>query len=149
MANLPSRRYDSLLLTNREIPLVTRTSQGTLDVINNIIENTINEYMYVTVSSNNLNDRFTAKTGNIIYVYVITMTTISDVNQLNVQLLDSNGLEIGINKIQEKINGIWRTSITVPDIQTQLGEFAIIQVKYNNKIIPYTKTINNQIMFIN
>ena len=77
------------------------------------------------------------------------MTTISDVNQLNVQLLDSNGLEIGINKIQEKINGIWRTSITVPDIQTQLGEFAIIQVKYNNKIIPYTKTINNQIMFIN
>ena len=68
MANLPSRRYDSLLLTNREIPLVTRTSQGTLDVINNIIENTINEYMYVTVSSNNLNDRFTAITGNIIYV---------------------------------------------------------------------------------
>ena len=61
MANLPSRRYDSLLLTNREIPLVTRTSQGTLDVINNIIENTINEYMYVTVSSSNLNDRLQQK----------------------------------------------------------------------------------------
>lgn len=150
MAYPSNKRFDSMLITNTETPLVTKTRIGDhYKPVHNVIEQEIEEHMYITIHSNNNKSRFIGKSGDTISVYIITMISIDEVPSVKL----SWGQNIMGPASVEKSNGIWIAEFLLPEITSDFHNSILnIHVSYEKNgteiSIPYFPKENNKIQLI-
>lgn len=159
MAYPSNKRFDSMLITNSETPLVTKTRIGDhYKPVHNVIEQEIEEHMYITIHSNNNESRFIGKSGDTISVYIITMISIDEVPSVKLSwgqnIMGPASIDVtSTSGLIEKNNGIWIAEFLLPEITSDFNNSILnIHVSYEKNgreiSIPYFPKENNKIQLI-
>lgn len=149
MAHINTKRFHSLAATNT---VITRSTTGHFESIESIIEDSIENKIFVTVSSNNPENRFKAKTGDTVTILVFTMTNIEKPTITVFPFV--NDTTTWSATVNETPSGtVWIAKLVVPSIdeteKPNLKQFIDIKVETQknneNVVIPYTPIESNRI----
>ena len=153
MAHINTKRFHSLAVNNR---VITHSATGLFESIESVIEDSIEHRIFITVSSNNAENRFKATTGDIITILVFTMTDIDEPTiEIHPFLNDEQETPNSWSAIVDDTpsGSVWIAKFTIPSISesqsTNLKQYIDVRVvtKKNNEpiIVSYTPIEYNRI----
>jgi hypothetical protein len=150
MAHMNTKRFHSLAVTNS---VITRSATDLFDSIESVIEDSIKQRVFITVSSNNATDRFTATTGDIITILVFTM---ADVDEPTIEIhpfIGDTSSSWTATVSNTASGGVWIATREVPSLETpstNLKEYidVIVNIQKNEETVDtvsYTPTEYNRV----
>lgn len=153
MAHINTKRYHALATTNA---VITRSATGHFEPIERVIQDSIEHRIFITMSSNNPENRFKATTGETITILVFTMTNIAQPTITLFPFVNDVTNTWSATVTETPSGTVWIAKLIVPSIdeteKPNLKQFIDIRVETQknneNVVIPYTPIPYNRIQLV-
>lgn len=145
MAHMNTKRFHSLAVTNS---VITRSATDLFDSIESVIEDSIKQRVFITVSSNNAANRFTATTGDIITILVFTMADVDEPTITIHPFIGDTSSSWTATVSNTASGGVWAATYIVPSLETpstNLKEYIDVIVKIKENEETYTPIEYNRV----